>query len=389
MWLGLTMPWYYQPPSHMEVSMRTMQLKELAQRVGGRLIHSSDSDAQTIGAVEICNALPLQDARPGCLTMADHTKQTQRLNESTAAAVMVSEALADCRLPMIVVDNLHAGFQQAIAILRPRREPADSVSAQHHPSAVIAPSAQVAQGTRLGPGVVVGENCVVGAGCVLHSGVQLLENCVIGEDCELFPHVTLYPETRIGDRVLIHAAAVLGAYGFGYHQRNGSHVRTAQLGWVEVGDDVEIGAATTIDRGTYGPTRIGDGTKIDNQVQIGHNCHIGKRNLICAQVGIAGSTSTGDNVVLAGQVGIADHLHLADNVQVGAQSGVINNVSEGAVLVGSPAAPRRQRFLEGAMIGRLPELRRELKAVQETVAQLSAAQNNSTSQEQAALRRSA
>ncbi len=369
--------------------MRSVQLLELAQRVGGRLIHGSACDPQLLEAIEICNALPLQDAIPGCLTLADHPKQLQRLNDSAASAVMVREELASCRLPMIVVGDLHDGFQQAIAILRPRRELPACDTTQIHPSACVAPSARIGEGARLGPGVVVGENCDVGARCVLHSGVQLLDDCVMGEDCELFPHVTLYPETQLGSRVLVHAGAILGAYGFGYRQQQGSHVRTAQLGWVQVGDDVEIGAATTIDRGTYGPTRIGNGTKIDNQVQIGHNCHIGQRNLICAQVGIAGSTSTGDNVVLAGQVGIADHLHLADNVTIGAQSGVINNVSAGAVLLGSPAAPHRQSMLEWAMVGRLPEMRRELKALQATIAQLTESQTQDVGQPSATLRRTA
>lgn len=352
--------------------MRTIPLNQLAGLVGGRLVVHGRRLLPADEALEISNALPLQDAGPGCLTFIDHAKHVSRLNQSSAAAVMVKEALPDCTLPMIVVGQLHAAFEQAIGLLRaPAQLPCAAPAI--HATACIAPTARLGRQCEVGPSVVIGNNCHIGDRCKLHSGVQLMDDCVIGDDCELFPHATLYPGTRMGHRVLIHAGAVLGAYGFGYKRLQGQHVRTAQLGWVEISDDVEIGAATTIDRGTYGPTRIGQGTKIDNQVQVGHNCHIGRHNLICAQVGIAGSTSTGDNVVLAGQVGIADHLQLADNVTVGAQSGIMNNVAAGQTVVGSPAAPRRQRMQEWAMIMRLPEMRRELKALQAQMAELTGA----------------
>lgn len=368
--------------------MRAIPLKQLANLVGGSLVFNDPAQEAAGQAIEITNALPLQDAGPGCLTLADHPKHLTRVNHSTASAVMLREALPDCCLPMIVVGNLHAAFEQAIAVFRPARAMADRHSLIH-PSACVASSAQVGSNTRLASGVVIGDNCQVGQGCVLHSGVQLMDDCIIGDDCELFPHVTLYPDTKLGNRVLIHAGSVLGAYGFGYRKQDGRHVRSAQLGWVEVADDVEIGAATTIDRGTYGATRIGQGTKIDNQVQIGHNCHIGRHNLICSQVGIAGSSSTGDNVVLAGQVGIADHLHLADNVTVGAQSGIMNNVEAGQVVMGSPAGPARQRMMEWALVGRLPEMRRELKAIQAQLQQLSAAAALPSDPQASTLRRSA
>lgn len=368
--------------------MRAIPLNQLANLVGGSLVFNEPAQEAAGQAMEITNALPLQDAGPGCLTLADHPKHLNRVNHSAASAVMVREALPGCCLPMIVVGNLHVAFEQAIAVFRPARAKVQRHSFIHS-SVCLASTAQIGGDTSLASGVVIGENCQVGERCILHSGVQLMDDCIIGDDCELFPHVTLYPDTQLGNRVLIHAGAVLGAYGFGYRNQDGRHVRSAQLGWVEVADDVEIGAATTIDRGTYGATRIGQGTKIDNQVQIGHNCHIGKHNLICAQVGIAGSSSTGDNVVLAGQVGIADHLRLADNVTVGAQSGIMSNVEAGQIVMGSPAGPGRQRMMEWAMIGRLPEMRRELKAIQAQLQQLSAAAAVCSETEAATRRRSA
>ena len=151
---------------------------------------------------------------------------------------------------------------------------------------------------------MVGEGSVLGARCRLHSGVVVGRNCRLGDDVVLHPHVVLYDGTILGNRVIVHANAVLGADGFGYRFQGGRHVKMPQFGSVEIGDDVEIGAGTTIDRGTFQATRIGAGTKIDNLVQIGHNCQIGKHNLFVSQVGIAGSCSTGDYVVMAGQVGV-------------------------------------------------------------------------------------
>ena len=268
---------------------------------------------------------------------------------------------------MLVVEDLHAAFQTIIHALRPVRK---ILRSGVHATATIAPSARIGRGTTIGPGATVGDECVIGSRCTLHAGVHVLPGCHVGDDCELMPSVVLYPETQLGDRVLIHANATLGAFGFGYKTRQGVHQRTAQLGWVEVGDDVEIGAGTTIDRGTYGPTKIGAGTKIDNQVQIGHNCHIGRHNLICAQVGIAGSCSTGEYVVMAGQAGMADHIHLADRVTVGAQGGVMQDVPEGQVMFGSPATPSKQKMQEVAIAARLPEMRREMRAMQKQLREL-------------------
>ena len=191
-----------------------------------------------------------------------------------------------------------------------------------------------------------------------------MPGCKIGRDCQLFPGVVLYPGTILGDRVILHSNVVLGANGFGYRFAEGRHQPASQLGWVEIGDDVEIGANTTIDRGTYGATTVGCGTKIDNLVQIGHNCRIGKHNLICAHVGIAGSSSTGDYVVLAGQVGVRDHTHIGDRAQIAAQAGVASDVAAGEVMLGSPAIPRYEQAQVWAAMLKLPEMRKTLKRIE-------------------------
>jgi UDP-3-O-[3-hydroxymyristoyl] glucosamine N-acyltransferase len=189
----------------------------------------------------------------------------------------------------------------------------------------------------------------------------------IGEDVTIFPGAVLYENTVVGARCLIHAGAVLGAYGFGYEQIDGRHQLSAQLGNVELGADVEVGAGTTIDRGTYGPTAIGEGTKIDDLVMVAHNCRIGRHNMLCSQVGIAGSTTTGDYVVMAGQVGVRDHVNIGDRAVLGAMAGVINDVPEGSRMIGIPATPEREQKIIQAVISKLPQMRQQLKRLQNVV----------------------
>jgi UDP-3-O-[3-hydroxymyristoyl] glucosamine N-acyltransferase len=212
----------------------------------------------------------------------------------------------------------------------------------------------------------------IGDGSTIHSGVHIMAGCRIGRDVTIFPGAVLYENTEVGDRTIIHAAAVLGAYGFGYDLVEGRHKLSAQLGNVVVGADVEIGAGTTIDRGTYGPTVIGDGTKIDDQVMIAHNCRLGKHNMLCSQVGVAGSSSTGDYVVLAGQVGVRDHVHIGSRSVVGAKGGIVNDVPENSRYIGIPATPEREQKLQLASLFKLPEMRRQFKALQQTVDKLAA-----------------
>jgi UDP-3-O-[3-hydroxymyristoyl] glucosamine N-acyltransferase len=229
-----------------------------------------------------------------------------------------------------------------------------------HSTAEIHPSAQISSAASIGAGVKIGP------GCRIHAGVSIAAGCRVGANCVLHPSVTLYSYTCLGDRVTIHAGAVLGAHGFGYRQVGGKHVPTSQLGYVNIQNDVEIGASVTIDRGTYGATEIGEGTKIDNQVMIAHNCRIGRHNLLCSQVGVAGSCTTGDYVILAGQVGLKDHVHLNDGVIVAAQAGVMDDLDAG-IYLGTPARPQRDQMQIFAVQRRLPELRRDVKALQKQI----------------------
>jgi UDP-3-O-[3-hydroxymyristoyl] glucosamine N-acyltransferase len=328
-------------------------LGELARLVGGALW----GDAE----IELTGAATLGLARAGELTLADHPDRDRELAASPAAAVIASPDVECGGKPAIVVKDVHAAFAAAVSHFHPPRQRMRiGVSSR----AVVSPSAKVADGVDVHPGVTIGDDVEIAAGTTIHAGVHIAAGCVIGENVTIFPNVVLYEDTRIGDRAIIHAGAVIGAYGFGYRQADGRHQLSAQLGHVEIGKDVEVGACATIDRGTYGPTVIGEGTKIDNLVMIAHNCRLGRHNLICSQVGIAGSTTTGDYVVMAGQVGVRDHVHIGARAVLGSKAGVSNDVEEGVEMLGAPAAPIRQAKLQMAAVAKLPEMRRQFRALQ-------------------------
>ena len=334
-------------------------LEDLARLVDGRLCGD--------GALPITGADTIRDAHPGDITFAESAKLAAKLDQSQASAVLVPPEFCPEHKPFVTVADVQAAFTRVVAMFRPRCEDRRvGISA----AAVVSPTAQIGPQVTIHPHAVIGDRVRIGAGSTIHSGVQIMADCQIGEHVVLFPNVVLYENTVIGARSLIHAGAVLGAYGFGYTTVEGRHRLSAQLGNVELGEDVEIGDCTTIDRGTYGSTVIGDGTKIDNQVMIAHNCRIGRHNIICSQVGVAGSTSTGDYVVMAGQVGVRDHVHIGDRATLGAKAGVMNDIPAGATYVGIPATPERQQMMIVAAQLRLPDLKKQLKLLQRTVDQL-------------------
>lgn len=339
--------------------MRT--LGELTELVGGRL----QGDAE----LSLRGASALADAGAEEITLIDGPQRLAELAASAATAVVAPEGVTIRSRPAIFVDDPHAAFSRIVQSFRP---PRSATFRGIHPAAVVDPSAELAENVTVHPTATIAENVRVGAGSVIHSGARIGANSTIGRDVTIFPNAVLYENTRVGDRATIHAGAVIGAYGFGYEQQDGRHVLTAQLGWVEIGDDVEVGASSTIDRGTYGPTVIGDGTKIDNLVQIAHNCRLGRHNLICSQVGIAGSTTTGDYVVMAGQAGIRDHVHIGRGAVLSAMAGITSDVPEGVVMMGIPATREREQKLKLAALAKLPEMRKEFKALKRELAELAA-----------------
>lgn len=331
---------------------------ELAALVGGTL--QGDADTPITGAAA------LSTARPGDITFVDSPDKLGRLRNSQASAVVLPTGHT-CALPSVAVAEVTSAFLAIVLHFRPPRAPSRRGISPH---AFVGPKAMIAHDVEVHAGACVEDDVEIAAGCTIHSGVRILAGCRIGPQVSIFPNAVLYEGTVVGPRCLIHAGAVLGAYGFGYKLVDGRHQLSSQLGWVELGADVEVGACTTIDRGTYGPTLVGEGTKLDNLVMIGHNCRLGKHNLICSQVGIAGSTTTGDFVVMAGQVGVRDHVHIGDGAVLAAQAGVPSDVPPGQTMIGSPARPMREQKLIFAATHKLPEFRRQLKELERRVAAL-------------------
>lgn len=336
-----------------------MTLAELARLVGGEVRGDGDTPIE--------NAAPPREAAAGAITLIDDAEKAELLAASRAAAAVAPREIAGAAVPLLIVPDVHAAFAAIVRHFRPERPPARrGVS----PQAIVASTARIGDGAAIHPGATIGDDVQIGPGATIHSGARVMAGCRLGANVTLMPNVVLYENTVLGDRVLIHAGAVLGAYGFGYRFAGDRHQRTAQLGNVVIGDDVEIGAGATIDRGTYGATTVGEGTKIDNQVMIAHNCRIGKHNMICSQVGVAGSTTTGDYVVMAGQVGVRDHVHIGDRAVLGAMAGVVNNVPPDVQMIGIPATPQREQKLIQASLSKLPEMRKQLRALQRMVEQL-------------------
>ncbi len=299
-------------------------------------------------------------AQPGDLTFAENAEFLARAEQSSASAIIVTGALASTVKVLIRVPNARIAFAKALVLFFP--EP--SLSPGIHPSTVVAPSALVDPTAYIGPNCVIGERAHIGPRAVLHAGDYVGDDCQLAAGTILFPNVTLYPHTEIGERVRIHSGSVIGADGFGYVLDAGVHRKVPQIGNVILGDDVEIGANVTIDRGALKPTVIGRGTKIDNLVQIGHNVQIGEHCLVISQAGIAGSCELGNYVILAGQAGISGHLKIGNQVTVSAQSGVMHDIPAGEKWLGSPAQPDKQTKRQMLAIQRLPELIRRVAKIE-------------------------
>src|SRR5512135_25843 len=347
-------------------SLVVATVEQLAALVRGRLVGD--------GSVSIQSARPVAEAGPGDITFIENERYAKLLRTSPASAASVGphfkHAAATPALPMIEVDD------PILAFLTVRRHLGVGTRPRWvgvHPMAWISPSATVGEGVAIYPFVSVGDDAVIADGVTLHPGAVIGDRCRIGRDSVIHPNAVLYHDVILGDRVEVHAGTVLGGDGFGYRMSEGQHIKVPQTGRVEIGDDVEIGANCTVDRATFEATRIGEGSKIDNLVMIGHNNQIGRHNLLCGQVGIAGSCKTGDYVVMAGQAGIKDNTEIGDRVIVGAQAGVHRNIPPGQEVLGSPSIPAREQRRVFQMIARLPEILRQLRELAAQVALLTAA----------------
>jgi len=330
------------------------RLAELAEMVGGRVEGDPERAVEAIRSLE--------DAGPRDLSVLKNPRYREQAEASRAGALLVGPALAGA-VPgrdLLVVGDPDYALTRLVAVLHPpaRREPGV------HPTAVLEPGCEVDPTAYVGPYAVIGAGSRIAAGAAVHAAVSVGRGCEVAEGAVLHPHAVLYDGTAVGANSVVHAGAVLGADGFGYATQGGAHHKVPQIGRVVVEAEVEIGANTTIDRATLGETRIGAGTKIDNLVQVGHNVRIGRHCILCGQAGIAGSTRLGDGVVLAGQAGVAGHIELGDRVQVAAKSAALAPAAAGTVVAGIPAVELRRWRRQVALLARLEEMSRRLRALE-------------------------
>ncbi len=340
--------------------MNEFTARQIAERVQGEVLGDADAKLTGIAAAD--------HAGPGDLTFADTATHFAAAEGSAATAVLASGAFVSAGKVLIRVGNPRV----AVARLLPLFYPPETFAPGIDPSARIAGSARVDPTAHIGPHCVIGEGVTIGARTALLGGNHLLRGTRVGEDVCLFPNVVLNSRTVLGDRVRIHAGTVIGADGYGYVFDEGRHHKVLQLGNVVIGDDVEIGANSAIDRGAFGSTTIGAGTKIDNLVHIAHNVVVGRHCLIMGQAGFAGSTRLEDYVVIASQSGIAGHLTLGAGSTVGAKSGVMRDIPAGGTVWGFPAMPDKQMKRQIIAAQQLPEMIKRMKALEKQVAELTA-----------------
>jgi UDP-3-O-[3-hydroxymyristoyl] glucosamine N-acyltransferase len=332
-----------------------MRLSELAELTGARIEGASED-------VEITGAAGLDEAGEGHVTFLANPRYTPRVNNTRASAIYLSEeARTEKQIAILRVKDPYLAYTRALRIFNPDAE----IEPFIHPSAVIDPTARLAARVAIGACSVIGRNAFIGDDVHIHPNVTVYNDVTIGRGSVIHSGVAVRERTVIGERVIIHNNAVIGCDGFGYAKDEQKHwLKIPQTGRVVIEDDVEIGAATTIDRASVGESRIGRGSKIDNLVQIGHSCTVGEDSLLCAQVGLAGSSHIGSRVILAGQAGVAGHLTIGDDVVLTAKSATSHDIPAGKVISGIPAFDNKDWLRATAEYRRLGEIARTVRQLE-------------------------
>lgn len=338
-----------------------VELTEIADIVQGTII----GDKQ----ITINKLSPIDDIAAGSLIFAEGQDNLKKAEASNAAAILVSNNITSEHKTIIQVANPFVSFIKLLSHFYPTKQAIIGI----HPSAVISEDVQIGENVSIGPNVVILNDSKIGNNTIIKSNVHIGHKVTIGESTIIHPSVTVYDNSQIGNKVSIHAGAVIGSDGFGYTFENGEHIKVPHVGCVIIEDNVEIGANSIIDRATIGATIIGEGTKIDNLVQIAHSVKLGKKNILCAFTGIAGSSKSGDNVLFAANVGVSDHVTIDDGVIIGARAGVPPNkhLKQGNIYLGNPARPRDKAIEQELAATRIPFMRKNLQALTERVNQLS------------------
>jgi UDP-3-O-[3-hydroxymyristoyl] glucosamine N-acyltransferase len=330
-----------------------VKLSEMAEALGCTL--------QGNGDLEISGVAGIDEAQTGQVTFVSNPKYASKAKTTSASAVIVSSNFQDIPSATLRTGNPYLAFARAVEMFYKVPSPATGISS----SASIASSAKVGPGASIGPYVVIEDDVVIGRNCIISPFVHIYRGARIGDSFKAYAHVSVREFCQIGNGVILQDGVKIGTDGYGYaKQDDGSYYKIVQSGIVVLEDNVEVGANSTIDRGTIGETRIRRGAKIDNLVQVGHASEVGENTLLCAQVGLAGSSKIGRNVILTGQVGIAGHLEVGDGVIVTAQAGVGQDVEPGKIVSGSPSMDNKIWLRSTALIKRLPELLKRIEALE-------------------------
>ncbi len=343
----------------------SMTLKQIAD-----FLQTQGMPCELVGnpATEISSVNTLEEARKGQISFLANPRYLRQLETTRASAVVVpgNTEAANGRSLIRTEDPYAAITALMVRLHGHRQHPRWGVS----PSASISPSAQLGEGANVGPHATIADRVIAGRNLTVYPGCYVASGCVIGDDVTLYPNVVIYENTVLGNRVAIHAGTVIGEDGLGYAPVNKKWIKIPQIGRVEIGDDVEIGANCTIDRATMGATVVGAGSKFSNLVAIGHGTKIGTDCLLVAQVGLAGSVQVGKHVTMAGQAGVVGHITIGDDAVVGAKAGVTNNVPPGVTMLGTPAVPIADAKRQFATVQRLPEMRQRLREMETLMAEL-------------------
>lgn len=337
-----------------------MTLAEIATLVQGTL-RGGDREHRISGAA------PVDSAGPDQLSFVANPRYLPYVQGSRAGVLLVPEALVERvpeGMPIISVEDAHIAMYHVLRRLHPEQPEPPAV----HSSAIIAEDVVLPSDVTVGPYAVIERGAKIGAGTRILAHAFVGKGAQVGKDCVIHPHATVYEGVVLGDRCIIHSGARVGKEGFGFVWDDGGHRKVPQIGGCVLGDDVEVGCNTTIDRGSLGDTTVGSGTKIDNLVQLGHNDRIGKHVILVSQVGISGSTTIGDGTVLGGQAGVGGHLTIGAGATIAARGGVIGDVPAGATYSDYPARPHREAMRSHAMVAKLGEMFRRIKAIEKRLA---------------------
>lgn len=326
--------------------------KQIASYVNGEVVGNENAEIYTFAKIE--------EGVEGALSFLATPKYTRYIYETASSAVLVNRDFKpekELKTTLIKVDNAYESLAKLMTVYEASKPKKTGISSL----ASIAASAQIGENCYIGPFAVIGEGCVIGDGCSIHDGVSVGDGCRIGDGCILYAHVTVYHDCRIGNSCILHSGSVIGAEGFGFAPTADGYEKIPQMGIVVLEDNVEVGANTCIDRATMGTTVIHSGVKLDNLIQIAHNCEVGSNTVMAAQSAVAGTTKIGEWCVFGGQAGISGHSTIGDRATIGPQCGTIGNIKGGETMLGTPAMNAKEFMKAAAYVKRLPEMANKIK----------------------------